>query len=322
MTLSSRMPDLKALELLLAIARTGSLGAAGRQFHMSQQTVSTRLSALEAMTGVVLVIRSARGSYLTQAGIVVSEWAEQLLAQAERFDTSLLMLRSDAHSRLRIAASLTVAEQLMPRWLVSMHTERRRRGEVCQEVILRAMNSHAVTEVLRAMEADIGFIEAPDVPHDLQNKIVARDELVLVVDPSHQWARRRAPISAGELMNTSLVSREPKSGARDYFIAALKRRFGDAADPAPPVLELSSVTAIRAAVAAGAAPAVLSRLSVADDVEAGRLCTVKVEDLDLTRKIRAVWLGDRTPPAGAVRELLNHIGRQRFPGRGHDPARA
>jgi len=71
---------------------------------------------------------------------------------------------------------------------------------------------------------------------------------------------------------------------------------------------LSTATAIRAAVLADAAPVVLSRLAVADDIASGRLYMVPVEDVVLRRGLRVVWLGGRTPPAGAVRDLIGHIG--------------
>jgi len=76
---------------------------------------------------------------------------------------------------------------------------------------------------------------------------------------------------------------------------------------AHPVLELSSAAAVRAAVVAGAGPAVMSRLAVADDLAIGRLRTVAVPELDLRRELRAIWVGGRTPPVGIARDLLTHI---------------
>jgi DNA-binding transcriptional LysR family regulator len=72
---------------------------------------------------------------------------------------------------------------------------------------------------------------------------------------------------------------------------------------AAPLLELSSTSAVRGAVAAGAGPAVLSDLAVRDDVAAGRVVAVPVRDLDLSRSLRAVWpRGQR--PTGSARDLL------------------
>jgi DNA-binding transcriptional LysR family regulator len=88
----------------------------------------------------------------------------------------------------------------------------------------------------------------------------------------------------------------------------LQHSLGPDAGQTAPALELSTSAAVRGAVLAGSAPAVLSRLAVSDDIATGRLRVVLVSGLDLGRDLRAVWLGGRTPPAGAVRDLLGHIG--------------
>jgi DNA-binding transcriptional LysR family regulator len=307
MALSARMPELSAFEVLLAIARTGSLSAAGREVGLTQQAVSSRLTSIEAQAGVQLVARTTRGSQLTQAGVVVAEWADQLLSVAHYVDAGLASLRSESRNRVKVVASLTIAEQLMPRWLVSLQTAGNRHGVAAPQVIFTAINSdHAISAVLNG-EADLGFVECPSLPRQLRSRVVGRDELVVVVPPEHKWARRSTPVTALELSRTPLVMRESGSGTRDSLGAALRQVLGEGAEQAPPVLELNSATAVRAAVLAGAGPAVTSTLAVQDDLRVGRLRTIAIPDLDLRRELRAIWVGGRIPPAGAVRDLLSHI---------------
>lgn len=301
------MPELAAFEVLLAIARTGSLGAAGRELGLTQQAVSARLASIEAQTGVRLVQRSPRGSRLTAAGAVVAEWADQLLDVAGRVDAGLAAMRSESRTRITVAASLTIAEQLMPRWLVSLQADAARRGVTAPQVILTAANSDQVVAVVRDGSADLGFIETPGAPSGLHSRVIARDELVTVVPPGHKWTRRSAPVDPAELNGTALVSREPGSGTREALTSALRSALGPSSRQADPAIELSSAAAMRAAVLAGAGPAVMSRLAVDDDLALGRLREVPVAGLDLRRELRAIWSGGRTPPAGAVRELLSHI---------------
>ncbi|MCX8563030.1 LysR family transcriptional regulator [Mycolicibacterium mucogenicum] len=307
MVLSSRMPDLAEFEVLVAIAETGSLGAAARKIGLTQQAVSARLASIEANTGIKLAIRTPRGSQLTPAGVIVAEWAHRLLDVAHHVDAGLASLRSESRTRMRISASQTVAEQLLPRWLVSLRAAAERAGAPVPEVTLTATNSdHAITAVTVGA-ADVGFIENPAAPCGLRSRVVACDELVVVVAPDHKWSRRRRPITAAELAQTPLVARESGSGTRDSLIAALQRSGCDPEDQAPAVLELSSAAAVRAAVLASHAPAVMSRLAVADDLAFGRLREIATPELDLRRQLRAIWVGARTPPAGAVRDLLSHI---------------
>src|ERR1700731_4452248 len=136
---------------------------------------------------------------------------------------------------------------------------------------MTATNSGQAIPAVRGGTADLGFIEPPFLPKGLRSKVVGHDELVLIVPAGHKWAQRRRSITAAELSQTPLVTREPGSGTRDSLTAALRRALGDSSRQAHPVLELSSAAAVRAAVAAGAGPAGMSRLAVADDLAIGRL---------------------------------------------------
>src|SRR6202012_580113 len=125
--------------------------------------------------------------------------------------------------------------------------------------------------------------------------------------PNHDGAGRSRAVTALELAQTPLVCREPRAGIRDSLAVALRRALGVEVQQAPPVLELPSAGAVRAAVLAGAGPAAMSRLAVADDLQAGRLQEIAVSQIDLRRDLRAIWLGGSTQPAGAIKNLLTHI---------------
>lgn len=307
MGLSSRMPDLDSFELFVAIAQTGSLGGAARELGLTQQAVSRRLASMEAKAGLALVIRTTRGSQLTPAGASVAEWASRLLEVACDIDAGLDSLRQEGRQRITVVASPTIADCLMPHWLLSLQAANSQRAGIAPRVVLTAGNSvHAIASV-RAGTADLGFVENPDPPTGLGNCVVGRDELVVVVPPSHKWSRRSRVVSANELAQTPLVCSEPRSGIGASLTVALRRVLGDDIHQAPPFLELPSAGAVRAAVLAGAGPAVMSRLAVADDLAVGRLRAIVVSQLDLRRELRAIWIGGRTPPVGAVRSLLSHI---------------
>ncbi len=305
------MPELSALEVLSAIAKTGSLNAASREVGTSQQAVSARLNSIESQIGVRLVTRTTRGTQLTPAGEVVAEWADQVLDVAQRVDTGLASLRAERRSRLKVVASHTVAEQLLPRWLVSLQSAAQRHGGVAPEVSFNATDSEGAIAAVREGEAELGFIEIRGTLHGVRSKVIGRDELIVVVPPDHKWVRRSAPITVAELRHTPLVSR--KSGWRLLLGAdeAVHDAGDDQPEPAAHPLELASAAAVRAAVLAGAGPAVMSRLAVSDDLNHGRLRAIPVAGMDLRRDLRAIWLGAATPPAGAARDLLHHIATSR-----------
>lgn len=186
--LSHRVPDLGALELLLAVARHGSLGRAARDVGITQPAASSRIRSMERQLGVALLDRSPRGSRLTDAGALVTDWARRIVEAAEAFDVGAQALRDRRDSRLRVAASMTIAEYLLPGWLIALRAERPDTA-----VSLLAGNSAAVAGRLLAGEADLGFVEGLFIPEGLDGTVIAHDRLVVVVAPSHAWAGRRTP---------------------------------------------------------------------------------------------------------------------------------
>lgn len=289
------VPELDSLALLLQVAVSGSLGRAGTAHGISQPAVSARIQTMERLVGVPLIERTARGSCLNPHGVLVAGWARTVLDAAEVLDAGIASLRATSEQQLRVAASMTVAEHLLPRWLVRLTTERPETA-----VSLNAMNSAQVEHVMLAHQADLGFVEGPQVGQGLDSQVVATDRLCVVVAPTHPWQRRRGGIDAQELAGTRLVQREPTSGTRTALEAALSAY----PSMAVPLLELSTTSAVRSAVAAGAGPAVLSRLAVGDDLNRGALVQVTVRGADLTRLLHAVWpTGQR--PSGPARDLLH-----------------
>jgi molybdate transport repressor ModE-like protein len=307
--LSPHVPDLDALEVLLSVARTGSLNSAAREAGVSQQAVSARIRAMEAQTGVALVHRTPRGSRLTAEGAVVAECAARLLGVAAELDAGIAALRHDRRSRLRISASSTIAEQLLPAWLAAFCAAAGRpgSGSPAPDIVVTEGNSEAVIAQVTGGAADIGFTEGPYQPAGLRSRVIGHDRLAVVVAPGHPWAGRRSPVSAAELNSTPLVGREDGSGTRDTLSAALAARLGPGTRQAPAALSVSSTAAVRAAVLAGAAPAVISDVAVAEDLAAGRLVAIQIPGLDLRRTLHAIWSGPPSPPAGPARDLIAHI---------------
>lgn len=298
--LAPHVPDLRALELLLAVGRTGSLGGAADELGITQQAASSRMRTMESLVGSSLLVRSKRGSELTPIGELVAQWAARVVEAAEELDAGIASLKVDRRGHLAVAASLTIAEHLLPGWMVALRAEQLHGGGEAAELTMTATNSANVVDLVRSGAVDLGFVEGPEAPRGLRHRQVGVDELVVVVGPTHPWARRaRRVVSVEQLAATPLVVREEGSGTR----TVLEQALAGHATP-PPVLELSSTTAVRSAVAAGAGPAALGRHAVRDDVASGRLVVVDVAGIDLTRVLHAVWVGGSQPPEGPARHLV------------------
>ncbi len=293
--LPSSAPDLITLELLDSIAELGSLGQAAARHGMSQPAVSMRMTRLERSLGLSLLQRSPAGTKLTPAGQRVADLGRRVLSEMQVMMAGVAGLVAEEGSHLRVAASLTVAEYLLPGWLSALHRE-----SPGVMLAVEVTNSSRVLARVREASTDVGFVEGYGSRLDGMSTAVMRsDHLVVVVDPAHPWARRESAVSGAELASADLIVREPGSGTREVLDQALSSWGG-----AHSWLELGSTASILAAARRGEGPAVLSALAVAEDVDLGRLMPVRTEGLDLTRSLRAVWPSDR-PLAPLAGRLLN-----------------
>lgn len=286
--------DLVELDLLVSVAETKSMGRTAALHQVSQPAVSMRLRNLERRLGLQLVRRAPSGTRLTSDGEAIAASARSVLAATEDLAEVAKRLRARGSSHLRVAASFTVAEYLIPSWIAALHVDTPGAG-----LVLEVINSARVLSAVGAGRVDLGFVEGVDLDlAGLASETVVGDRLVVVVSPVHPWALGGRSVSGGELAAAELLVREPGSGTREVLEAAL-RPWGGLRSR----LELGSSTAVLAAARRGEGPAILSALVVADDLASGRLVSVATSGIDLSRRLRAVWLSDVDLPPLARRLL-------------------
>ncbi len=281
------------MRLLVAVGEHGSITEAARLEGISQPAASKRIAALERAMALPLLQRSTSGSRLTPEGEVVASWASRVLQTVDQMLGAVESMRANGQPDLSIAASMTVAEHLAPAWLSAL-----RATNPGVHVGLRVTNSQDVQSLVLNGEVDLGFVETAALDPRLVSRELMRDRLAVVVPPSHPWARAARPLDLPELARTPLIVREAGSGTRE----TLDRLLADLR-PAAPLLELGSNEAVKGAVKAGAAPAVLSVLAVEEDIRRGSLVEVAVRGADLHRPLSAVWRRDRRT-GGAWETLL------------------
>ena len=279
--------DVETLRLIADVAETGSLSAAAARRGISQPAASARVREFEARWRLGVLRRSSRGSTLTTDGEAVVSWAREVLRAVDTMRASMTALSAQRRAGVAVAASLTIAEHLLPRWLGELHV---RRPEV--HPVLKVVNSETVAAAVRSGAADIGFIETADLPAGLAHRRFGSDRLLVVVSPQHPWSRRRKPLERDELRRADWVLREAGSGTRSTFERALRQ------EPLL-ALEATSTMALVGAALAGVGPAVVSARSVTGEVETGRLVAVPTV-LDLLRPLTSVWRAEERLPEAAA----------------------
>ena len=271
-----RAVDIESMRLIVAIDEHRSVSAAARSLGVSQPAASARLREIEARFRVALVRRSSQGSRLTEDGQAVCAWARSVLREADILEAGIAALGERDHHDLKVAASLTVAEYLMPLWLARM-----RATSPDVQVRLTVVNSALVLEEVRAGKVAIGFVEGPSPLPSVCQAMIGRDRLLVVVGAYHRWWTRRRPLSVEQLRDEPFILRELGSGTRQTFTEAL------GSEPHVAMVANSTATLVASAVA-GIGPAVVSSRAVREQLAAATLKAIPTQS-DLSRPLRAIW---------------------------------
>ncbi|MGC9220800.1 MAG: LysR family transcriptional regulator [Solirubrobacteraceae bacterium] len=279
----------RELAAFVTAAEAGSIQGAADALALTQSAATKRIQALERRIGHGLLERRAGGVVLTEHGRLLYPAAREALAALDRAEA--IARRPPRHSVLRIVASRTIGETLLPQWLAAFR-------EVAMDVrvAVEVTNSADVSSSIKDGKAQIGFVEGPDAPlRGLRALEFSADELRVIVAAAHPWARRRA-VPLKFLANEQFFAREQGSGTRAVADAELEK-LGMTLHPS---LELSSTEALKRAVRTGGFT-LMSELSVESELAAGVLVSLPLAGVQLWRTFRAVRRSRTTLPEPAER---------------------
>jgi DNA-binding transcriptional LysR family regulator len=286
-----RSLDLAELRAFCAAVDLGSLGRAARLLRVSQPALSKRMRAIEAVVGTRLVERSPRGISPTPAGTKLYIEARKLLAQAEAVDDLVRGLAGE-EAPVRLAASHTIAEFVLPGPLVDFERQRERH----LSVELMVANSVVVRELVRDGRADFGIAAVDRITQSvapLTETPFCEDEVIVAVPKDHPWARHKT-VPIDDFTSTPMVVRDPSANTRRVVEQALAQR--DLA-LTPPLAEVGSTSAAKATALSEHAPVLISRMAVGPADEG--LVVRRVRDITFARRFVMVAGAEETLPAGA-----------------------
>jgi DNA-binding transcriptional LysR family regulator len=278
----------RELAAFAAAVEAGSVQGASEALDLTQSATTKRIQALERRLGVTLLTRGRHGVRPTEEGMALYPEARRgldALMQAEQ-----AVAGAQAARPLRIAASHTIGEALLPTWLTAFRAEL---PGVHPQVDV--VNSVAAIAAVREERADVGFVEGLEPLDGLDAKVVARDRIVLVVAADHRWAHRRQ-VNPRELVKGRWISRESGSGMRAVATAAL----AEVGVELRPDLSLASLEGVKRSLAAGGF-ALISELALEPDLAAGRLVTLPLKGLEIERPLTAIRRVGGRPHEGAKR---------------------
>ena len=269
--------DSRQLHAFAALARRGSFTIAAKDLFLTQSAVSHAIKALEDDLGCRLVDRVGRRVLLTQAGEQFLRHTEKILREMEAARAGLESLTKWGHGRLRVGASTTACQHILPTVL----REFRQSYPKC--VIRIEPGDHGMQlELLRGGQIDLALVIDPPTGTHGEFTFVPlfKDELRFLVAPLHAWAK--AGRAAPETIEAETLVLYNKSS---HTFRLVTDYFREEKISLNNVIELGSMEAIKELVKIGLGAGVLAPWIAREELENGSLVSLPLGP----RKLRRSW---------------------------------
>jgi DNA-binding transcriptional LysR family regulator len=290
--------DLRQLEVVQAVAETGSFTAAGRKLYISQSAVSRQVLLLEHALNETLFQRVGRRIRITAAGQALVQLSRRVFSDIKETATLIGESQQILSGTLTLAGGMTVCLYVFPTLLKEYQ-------RLHPRVEFRVVTGPAqqLVRYVRTGAADLGFLVLPAEEPDLVTVPAMREELLLVTHPSHPLARKKRILSQ-DLAHQPFVLFEAGSNTRrliDQFIVKeqIQPRI---------VMETENVEILKALVRTGMGITIIPYQAVAPELRSGHLFCSRISGVQLVRDFG--WVHQRTNRVPRIiQEMFRVFGR-------------
>jgi DNA-binding transcriptional LysR family regulator len=284
--------DLRQLEILQAIAETGSFTACGRKLNVSQSAISRQILLLEEELGEPLFLRVGRQVRMTPAAESLVQLGQRVFQDVRETVGTITDRTSALRGTLRLAGGMTVCLYMFPPLLKHL-----KRVHPQLDVRLTVATAGRSVQEIRAGRVDAGLLTLPVEESDLVTVPVLREELLVVTPPTHPLARRRR-ILPGDLSGLPFILFETGSATRRVIDAFF---LTEKIEPTI-VMETENVEIIKAMVKTGLGIGVVPYQAIAREVRAGQFFCSRIEGRELMRETGWVY-----PRASRVPRVIHEL---------------
>jgi LysR family transcriptional regulator, low CO2-responsive transcriptional regulator len=267
--------DSRQLRAFATLARTGSFTLAAKELFLSQSAVSHSMRALEQEVGCRLLDRMGKKVLLTQAGETLLHHAEKILQEMNTARTALEHLGKWGRGRLRVGASTTACQYILPTVL------RKFKDEFPQSLItIEPGDTVTGLEFLHSNRVDLAIVLEPSNEERLEFHPLFTDELAFIVGAEHAWA------SEGRVVREEI----PKQNyilynKGSYTFRLIEQYFRGEDMVLNTVIDLGSMDAIKELVKLGLGVSIIAPWIAAKELEEKSLMALPLGK----RKLKRTW---------------------------------
>ncbi len=280
--------DLRQLEIIRAIAETGSFTAAGHKLHVSQSAISRQILLLEDELKTPVFLRIGRRIRITPAGESLLQLSHRVFQDLNDTVAQISDSQETLRGTVRILGGMTVCLYVFPTLLSELTKQ-----HPGIDVKIMSDSTERCIQHLRAGTGDVALLTLPIRDADMVTVPVLQEELLVVTSAKHPLAKKRK-VNAQDLATQPFVLFEQGSNTRrvvDEFFASsgIEPRI---------VMETENVEILKALVRHGLGITIVSYQSVARDVASGHLYCARIDGRPLIRETGWVYPKmSRTPRA-------------------------
>jgi DNA-binding transcriptional LysR family regulator len=285
--------DLRQLEIIRAIAETGSFTAAGEKLHVSQSAISRQVLLLEAELGESVFHRIGRRIRITPAGESLLQLSHRVFQDLQDTVSAISDTREALRGTMRLVGGMTVCLYVFPLLLAEV---RRRHPEL--DLKITVGSGERSIALLRSGAADLGLVTVPVESTDLVSVPMLEEELLLITYPAHALAKKRE-IRSADLHRQPFILFETGSITRQLVDEFFTR---ERVEPEI-VMETENVEIIKVMVHHGLGISIIPWQAAAADVRTKQLHSSRIAGHALFRETGWLYPKMRRLPR-AVSEVM------------------
>jgi len=266
--------DLRQLEIIRAIADTGSFTAAGEKLHVSQSAISRQILLLEEELGEPVFHRIGRRIRITPAGESLLQLSHRVFQDLQETVSTISEKRDSLSGTIRLVGGMTVCLYVFPTLLAEV-----RRVHPHLDLKVTVGSAERSIAMLRSGAGDLGMITLPVETTDLVSVPVLQEELLLITYPAHPLAKKKS-ITPADLDKQDFVLFETGSITRRLVEQFFAR---EGVDPEV-IMETENVEIIKAMVRSGLGISIIPSQAAASEVKAGQLFRSRIAGHSLVRQ--------------------------------------
>jgi len=249
------------LKVFQSVAHNLSFTKASNEMFITQPAITKHIKELEAEFEVKLFNRIGNKVSLTEAGKVLHSYTDQILALHNELKFELSQLKGSFEGTLRLGASTTIAQYVIPPVLVKFL-------ERFPDVKLSLINGNTeyIEHSLLNNDIDLGIVEGKPVNPDFRYAPFLNDELLLFTSAQNRTVPQT--ITDKELPKLPLVLRERGSGTLEIIEETLQNQHISPKDLTV-LMFLGSTEAIKSFIKSGKGVGIVSRFAIEEELNAG-----------------------------------------------------